>query len=765
MNDAIPGWIRRGAKYGLLVGFLAVLTVSAYGLWSINQQVRSAFGEENWADPSRVYARAPELYPGKPYSTETFESQLKERMYVRSRTPDQSGEYRKDGQTFLVHLRGFEHFDEPEPRRRVEFVFGEGRVRSVRAVNPDGERNPGSVRLEPIEIGTFHPTRYQDWVPVRYEEIPTLLRETLVMVEDRRFYDHFGLDPIGILRALVENIQQGRIVQGGSTLTQQLVKNRFLGNQQTLWRKAREAVYALVTEWHYDKETILQAYVNEVYVGQLGRASIHGFGKASQYFFGTTVEELTPNQMAMIVGLIKGPSTYDPRDHPDRAVDRRNLILEQMREEDLIEPNEFERYAGRSLNLAPRDAISLSPYPDFVDLVKRRLEEEYSSEELRAGGLRVFTTLIPETQRAIQSGVSEVLPGLETDQGIEEGTLETGVVIVRAQTGEITGLIGSRDPGTPGFNRAVSLHRPVGSVIKPAVYLTALKNPESYSLLTRLEDEPLEYSAEGDTTVWSPGNFDGEFHGEIPLLQGLVNSRNAATARLGIELGSTSVHQTLVQLGIDREELHEYPSLYLGAVDLSLMDVAQMYQTLANQGYRAPLKAVLGVTTRSGERLEQRDQELERTVDPVPAHLIDTALTRTVSHGTGQALDRYLSGTTVAGKTGTTQGFRDSWFAGYSRNRTMVAWIGRDDYSPTGLTGATGALRLWGDLGRRLDVQSIRARQPEGVETMLVDRESWLPSEGNCEEEIELPVVPGSGPEERAPCAESGGLLNWFGAR
>lgn len=740
----------------LLIGLMLVLlTVFGTFVWGYASKVRGAFGRRNWSVPSRVYARPPELYPNKKTSMETIARKLGHRQYVKTDTATQSGQYSTGPSELTVALRSFRFLDGPVPARKIKITFRNNRIASLRELKSDTPDRLNIVRLEPLKIGTFFTHRYEDWVPLTYEETPELLRKTLLMIEDQRFYEHIGLDFQGITRAAIANIMAGEIVQGGSTLTQQLVKNRFLGNQQTLWRKFREAILALLTEWYFDKKTILQAYINEAYMGQLGKKSIQGFGKASRYYFGIPVGELTPDQIATLVGLIRGPSLYNPRRNRSLARKRRNFVLNRMREAGLITEKNYRNYRKQPLELAPKESISLTPYPDFLELVKQRLRRDFRSDELRQRGLRVYTTLIPETQRALQQTVKSKLPEINRRSANPASKLQTAIVASRVKTGEVTGLLGGRRIGYPGFNRALSPRRSVGSVIKPSIYLTALRQPEDYTLVSQLADTAFTMTPEGDTKPWSPKNYSKTLHDTVPMFEALTNSYNVATARLGLELGFDPVFETLRQLGI-KKNLATHPSLFLGTSSLSPFQVTQMYQTLAGRGYHAPLKAVRGILTRTGTSLKRNPLELRRTLKTGPVYLVNHVLRRVTRVGTAQSLRNQLpQGLEVAGKTGTTQRYRDSWFAGFSRNRAITVWVGHDDNSPTGLTGASGALKLWGDIARRLNVKSLSTNPPPSVEMVPVDTTSWLPSKGRCENQIELPFIRGSQPDKLAPCARN----------
>ncbi len=751
------GWSGAAVRRGLVL--LGLLAVGVWLAW-LDVRVRGAFSGEELPGPSRVYARPLELYSGRKLTLEAFRRALDRRGYVPVEAVRRTGQFAVSGSRVTVGLRAFRFLEETRSGRRLHVTFSGSEVTGLR----DAE-NGGSVpvvRLAPLRIGTFYGPRYGDRVPLSLEDVPELLQRTLLLVEDRNFFDHVGLDPEGILRALWANLRAGAVVQGGSTLTQQLVKSRFLYSDRTLWRKFQEAVMALLVEWHYEKSTILRAYFNEVYLGQRGNRPVRGVGRAARMYFGTTPDELRPDQIALLVGMIRAPSRYNPRRHPQRARKRRNLVLNLMGDHGLIEPKTRRRALDSPLKLAPKGEAD-APYPDFLNLVQQRLRRDFRDEELQRRGLSIFTTLSARAQRAVESAVPEVTQRLEKRRDVPEESLQAAVVVTRIQTGEVLALLGGRTPGYPGFNRAVRANRPIGSLVKPAVYLTALSRPDSYTLVSTVRDDTFTIKQPGDTRAWSPRNFSGEYHGEVPLVMALAHSYNVATARLGLSLGVPMVLGTLRDLGVD-PGVRPVPSVLLGAVPLSPLEVSQMYQTLASGGYRAPMRVVRGVRTADGEPLERDSLELRRVVGEGPAYLVREGLRRVTREGTARGLRRGLpEGLRFAGKTGTTQDFRDSWFAGFTRTRLMTVWMGRDDFGPTGLTGARGAGRIWTAVARRLPLRSLRDRPPDGVREVWVDRESWLPSDGQCPRETKLPFIEGSIPDRRAPCA--GGLLDFLSRR
>ncbi len=738
------------------IGFIAILVllVSVW-VWTLDRRVRGSFDENRWSEPSRVYARPLPLYPGKPIGLRKLKSALRKRGYVPVESVVNPGQFRVMDGGIHCYLRRFDFLNEPRRERSVKVLFSGGRIQRLEDVE-FGE-SISLIRLEPIQIGSFFGPGYRDRIPVTLDQVPELMIETLLWVEDRHFHRHPGLDPGGMLRALWANMKAGEIVQGGSTLTQQLVKNRFLNNRRTWGRKITEAVLAPLVELHYDKRAILRAYLNEVYLGQLGNRAIRGVGRASRFYFGTSVERLSPGQVALLVGMIQAPSFYNPRRHPKRARRRRDQILSRMHRAKLITDSEYRRTRERAIHLSSREDNVSTSHPRFLELVRRRLRRKYPREELETKGLRIYTTLRPEVQRRLESRVPQRLEKMGTGDEDPDTPLQTSVIVTRVQTGEISALLGGRRPGYPGFNRALDARRPIGSLIKPAIYLTALSRPDSYTLVSRIRDEPFSVRPAGDRQPWTPRNFDGQYHGDVPLVQALTHSYNVATARLGLKLGVGEVLETVRELGVNRN-FDTYPAVLLGSLSMSPLEITRMYQSIANGGYRTTLKAIRGVRTRRGRTLQRSRMKLERAFDPGPVHLLNRALRNVMERGTGRELLARLEGDRrVAGKTGTTQDFRDSWFVGYGRNRLITVWVGRDDFQPAGLTGSRGAGEIWADLARELKLRSLPPGAPPSVRRVKVHRGSWLPSKDRCRKQMDLPFLVGSVPERTAPCARG-----WF---
>jgi penicillin-binding protein 1B len=700
-----------------------LLVLGAYPLWttmvSLNEQITDRFEGQRWELPARIFARPLELYAGKELSPEQLLQELTLLHYSRAEQPDTPGSFTMDGSRFTIFAREFQFSDNRENAAVIELAIADNRISSL--VDRQTDQPLSLFRLEPLHIASIYPNGNEDRLFIRLKDTPEILIKTLLLTEDRAFYHHFGIRPLSIFRALLANLKAGKTVQGGSTLTQQLVKNFFLSSKQTLQRKIKEALMALLLEYHYEKDEILEAYLNEIYLGQDGKRAIHGFGMASRFYFGRNINELSPDQTALLVGIAKGASRYNPRKHPERARERRNLIIKNMGREALLSQDEAARLQEKILGVSSVTPSGTTRYPAFIQLVRRQLQRDYREKDLQSEGLSIFTTLDPIIQHQAEKGLQQVLSELEKEQKMAKDTLQGAIVICSVDQGEVLAVVGDRFTEQAGFNRALDMKRPVGSVIKPAVYLTALSQPDRYNLLTTLYDMPIKIRVPGSD--WQPKNYDKKFHGPIPLQQALVQSLNVATVQLGMDLGLEGVLQTLVSLGAaGAQDIKPFPSLLLGAVELPPINVLQMYQSIAAGGYKTPLRAILAVSDLQHQLLKRYPLTVEQAAGPGPVFCLTSALQEVTVSGSGGGLQKLLPrGLTVAGKTGTTDDLRDSWFAGFSGAHVAVAWTGRDDNKPTGLTGATGALRIWAATMGTISTIPLQPQAPENIIFYLAD--------------------------------------------
>lgn len=737
-------WLR------LLIVLFVVLT--GYVIY-LDIIVRDQFEGKRWALPARVYARPMELYAGRPLTPDQLARELDRLGYRAVREPTRSGEYTRNREIFHIQTRGFTFWDGAESPQRLRVEFAGGWVDGL--IDRDRNRELDLVRLDPLQIASIYPAHKEDRQLVQLAQVPPLLIRTLLAVEDRQFYEHRGISPRSVLRAMFANMRAGGVVQGGSTLTQQLVKNFFLSNERTLTRKFNEAFMSLLLEAHYSKDEILEAYLNEVYLGQDGPRAVHGVGLASHFYFERPLEDLDADQIALLVGMIKGPSYYDPRKHPEHALERRNLVLDLLVEQQALGAPEGARAKARPLGVLKRRPLAANAYPHFLELVRRQLYRDYREEDLTSEGLRIFTTLDPQAQTAAEAAVTGRLPQLERSRGLSENSLQGAMIVTAVDNAEVLAVVGDRNPRAAGFNRALDAARPIGSLVKPAVYLAALGAPDRYSLATWLDDSPLKVPSRAGEP-WEPKNYDKQYRGRVLLFDALTHSYNIPTARVGLEVGLDNVLGTLRRLGV-QGDLNPYPSLLLGAADLSPLDVTRMYQTLAAGGFRSPLRAIRAVVAADGTPLQRYPLEVEQVANADQVFVVDSVLQAVATEGTAAALGaRFGRGAGIAGKTGTTDDLRDSWFAGFTGNQLAVVWIGRDDNQPMDLTGSTGAVPVWGDYMARVGVQPLRLSQPEHVELVWIDRTTGLRADEGCEDRVQLPFLEGSAPQAFAPCSRGG---------
>ncbi|MGB1109878.1 MAG: penicillin-binding protein 1B [Gammaproteobacteria bacterium] len=738
-------WLKRALGWTLLI---AVLAAGGYAYW-LDREVRERFEGKRWALPAQVYARPLELYAGLRLSADDVETELQALGYQSVKSPRRAGSYHRSGARIQLVSRAFRFWDGEESSRSLDLRFAKAGLDQL--LDASGA-DAGIARLDPLRIGGIYPAQREDRELVRLEDVPERMLQALVEVEDRRFYDHFGLSPIGIVRAMWANLRAGGVVQGGSTLTQQLVKNFYLTNQRTLARKVNEAIMALSLEWHYDKDEILEAYLNEVYLGQAGRRAIHGFGLGSWFYFNRPLSELGLEQMALLVGLVKGPSYYNPRRHPERALERRNLVLDVLADRGVITGQVAESAKRRPLGVTEKATQARSRYPAFLDLVRRQLRRDYREEDLTTEGLRLFTTLDPIVQDHVERSVAGRVRYLERQKPENDGLLQAAALVTTVETGQVLAMVAGRDPVFAGFNRVLDGSRQVGSLIKPFVYLTALSQPDRFTLATLLDDSPLSMPTPGQTEPWRPANSDGRFHGDVLLREALVHSYNVATARLGTELGLSNVIDMLHDVGAKRE-FKAFPSLVLGAQSQTPFEVAQMYQTLAASGFRVPLSGIREVLTGDGTPVKRYGLEMNQAVKPPAVRVLRHALRGVVSEGTARFLTRMLpKGPQVAGKTGTTDDLRDSWFAGFTADYNAVVWVGRDDAKPAGFAGSSGAMLIFGDIFRRIGGRDVDAGPTDGVVTAWVSPETGLLADEQCRGAIQLPFIRGSAPARTDAC-------------
>ena len=712
-------------KRQLLAGaFGAALLVGLFGLGALVWAPPIELSE--LAAPSRVYARPHRIAAGQDLEASGLVARLARLGYrqIEKGTP-RPGEFRKDAQQIELHRRAFRTPLASGEDRDVVLAIGRGRIDALR--EPNGAR-VASLLLEPEVVGELHSSLRESRELLALDEIPTDLVTAILTLEDRKFEEHGGLDLQRMVGASWANLRAGRIVQGGSTLTQQLVKNYFLTDAQTFDRKATEAVMALRLEAHYSKDEILVAYLNEVFLGQDGERAIHGFGLGSEFYFAKPLGELDAGELALLIGLVKGPSYYDPRRHPDRALARRNLVLKQFADTHLIEANAAQRAAAAPLGLRPGGG---SYVPAYIDLVRRHLKRDYAEADLAAAGLSVYTSLDPRAQAAGESALTRDLQRLDAKAAARGGHLQGAVIVAEPNSGDVVAVVGGRETDTAGtFNRALDARRPIGSLVKPAVYLTALESGR-YTAASLIEDAPIEMKLP-DGSIWAPQNFEHNVNGSVTLAKALAESLNLATVKLGMDLGLSKVADTLQSLGLESATALN-PSMLLGTVEMTPLEVVQVYTSLANGGFRARLRAVRAVLDEQGRPLRQFKVQVEPAAPPAAVYQLVRMLMLVPTHGTARdAAARLPRGLVIAGKTGTSSDTRDSWFAGFTGSYLSVVWVGYDDNRVTGLTGAAGALPVWADTMAGLKPVSFEPIAPDSAEDRWIGFDDGLETTPAC---------------------------------
>ncbi|PIB16145.1 penicillin-binding protein 1B [Vibrio rotiferianus] len=744
-------WLKAMWSFSWKAGIALAAVLLFVGIY-LDSVVKDRFDGQLFDLPTVVYARILHLSPGENITIKEMRNELDVLNYRKVSQPRYPGEYSSSSTRIELIRRPFEFADGPEPDRHVMLYFSDSGLKRIQSLESKGDL--GYLRIEPKMLGMLEKDQNEQRLFLRRDQFPEILVDALLATEDRDFYQHDGVSPLAIGRALVANIKAGRTVQGGSTLTQQLAKNLFLTRDKTLWRKVREAYIALILDYRYSKDRILEAYLNEVYLGQSGGDAIHGFALASRYYFGQPIQELRIDQLAMLVGMVKGPSYYNPIRYPERTKTRRDLVLRLLMQQEMLTAQQYEQAVNRPLDTQSHPRIA-SRQPAYFQQLNIELKEKVGDNFKAETGLRLFTSLDPVSQSKLEQAIAKKVPELAKRAGKD---LEAAAVAVDRHSGEIRAMVGGKRVGYEGFNRALNASRPIGSLVKPAIYLTALEQPEKYNLATTLHDTPL--SLKGSKgTVWSPRNFDRKFRGDVPLYLALAKSLNVPTVRLGMQLGIPEVSDTLERLGVDKSEIRPVPSMFLGSFSLTPFEVAQMYQTVTNSGKRAKLSALRSVIDMDGNVIYQSLPRSTQAVDQQAAWLTTYAMKQGVAQGTGRFLQSQFAWAALAGKTGTSNDSRDSWFVGIDGREVTTVWLGRDDNKSTKLTGSSGALRVYAEYLKQRIPERLELPWPNEVTTLGFQKATNGALEMNCRSEYKLPVWDKTG-QIKQQCEKKSNWLN-----
>ena len=726
----------------LLVG---VVLLGAYAFY-LDAQIKHGFSGNKWEVPAQIFARPMVITKGEEITPKEVIDELTLLGYRKVSQVQTSGEYSYRDGVVNIMRRAFHFPDGAEPLRHIAIRWQGRRISQIQ--DKSQGRPLGVVKLEPWLVTRMVSSSQEDRMLVTLDTIPDMLPKALTLVEDRNFYHHHGVAPLSILRALIANIAAGRTVQGGSTLTQQLVKNMFLTRERSLVRKAKEAMMAVLIDARYSKSEILQAYLNEVFLGQNGDMAVHGFGLASYFYFDRPANELSTPEIATLVAMIKGPSFYNPRRYPERVKERRDLVLRMLFNENEIDRDQYERYINMPLGLASGASLASGKHPAFMQQVRRELSEILADPNLRDSGVKVFTTLDIVAQRRAEKALASTLEGLQKDRSVP---LQGAMIVTDSAKGEVRAIVGGKNYSFKGFNRALDARRPIGSLVKPAVYLTALEDPTEFNLATPLKDEPVTLESR-NATQWTPQNYDKKYRTQVPLIQGLVESLNIPTVNLGMQVGLGNIVDTMHRLGVT-SDIELVPSLTLGAFELTPFETNQMYQTLSNNGRYIPLHTVNAVVTAKNTLLWKKAQFYAQRTDEAATYLLNYALYKVTTEGTAKRIGANFGNINMAGKTGTTDDYRDSWFSGFDRNHVVTVWVGNDDNNPINLTGAGGALPVFINYMKSQSPKSLSRRFPDGLGIAHFDAKTGEVVVAGCPGSMSVPAILDVLPPAQKNCA------------
>ena len=732
-------------KFKLTIGFfiglisIIVFIFTAASIAVLDYRVTSKLDGVLWTIPAKIYSRPLELAEGIHLNKDNLIKELEMLSYERVKNPVQPGEFKFSEDDLKIFLRGY--LDQRSGIFNINFDDSE-----IKGITNQLGIAEDLIKLEPTVIGGMYPSHMEDRVLLNWPEVPPILVDTILAVEDQNFFNHYGISLKSISRAFLRNVQAGEVEQGGSTITQQLAKSLFFSSEQTIRRKVLEAIASLIIETRYSKEEILLAYINDVFLAQSGKRAIHGFGMGAQHFFGTSIQNLSTDQVALLVGMLKGPSFYNPRRNPNNATKRRNLVLRVLNTSNKISDSAFETLKNKELGVSLPNYRTETRYPAFHDIVRLELQKNFNEKELRTKGLAVETNLDPVLQDSLENNLQKTKLQLIKKYGSRLEELEGAAIAVDISSGEVKAVAGSTEPSSYGFNRSINAIRPIGSLVKPFIYLTALDQYSDYNLTTLLDDSKLSLMSGGK--LWEPDNFDKKFHGEIPLHVALWQSYNIASARLGLDVGYEAVENMFLNLGITKD-VPNYPSLFIGSFELSPYQAIQAYQTIASDGFYSPLRSIRQIKDTEGKIEFSYPYSIDQTIRPEPVALLKFAMQQTFERGTARGYSKkQIQLWNAGGKTGTSDDQRDSWFIGFAGELLVLVWLGFDDNRQTPLTGRTGAFQVWKNFINDIKpVKTIKSPLPR-INYVWTDIEDGLRSGKKCKNSILIPFIEGTEPNK-----------------
>jgi penicillin-binding protein 1B len=711
---ALAGAARQRPRLLLAIVLLVALGPPlAFAVWT--WRTTAGVDLSRLEEAALIYAAGQVLAPGVSIEASDLPGALRRLGYRETQSsPAAPGQFRREPALWELHLRPRDDPGSNRPAMAVRLLIDGGRIRQL--ITFAGEPLE-EIELEPESLTGLGGAANQLRHPVPLTAVPKHLVQAVMAAEDRRFFEHHGVDARAVARAVWVNLRRGEVAQGGSTLTQQLVKNLVLTPKRTWGRKLREAAIALALERRYSKEEILSAYLNGIYLGQHGGFAVYGVGAATRSFFGKDIERLTLGEAATLAGIIRAPNTYSPVQHPDRARERRNVVLRRMRDLGMLDDKTLARASQERLVVQRGTAINaIGPY--FADWVRGQVEQIQPADESSSSGLKIYTTLSPVLQRAAEAALVRGLDRLEGQyRGLRRtdpaARLQGAIVALDARTGEIRAMVGGRDYGQSQFNRAVQARRQPGSAFKPFVYLAALGQgprgePPNFTAASLLEDRPLTVGT--GKNAWTPRNYENRYEGTVTVRRALEQSLNAATVWMAETVGYDAVVRTAREAGFT-SPMEPVPALVLGSFEVTPIELASAFAALASAGERARPTGLRAVVDREGGVSEPRG---ERKPGPRAdeAFLVTHLLQGVIDRGTGASARALGVEGPVAGKTGTTNEGRDTWFVGYTPRLVALVWVGFDQRDVLRLSGAQAALPIWADF-MRTALGAVPAPAPE----------------------------------------------------
>lgn len=712
------------------LGLIGACSIAFYGIY-LDGKIRNKMDGQIWELPAEVYARIESIKIEDSLTLEQIKQALLDNGYRQVSQVATPGDFKIEENSLVLLRRAFPFPETPESQRVLRLTFKEDKLTYIEDLVQG--RLIEDFRLDPKLLAMLHSDNDEERQALRLQEYPHLLIESLLLTEDKRFYQHDGISPISIARAIITNYQAGRTVQGGSTLTQQLVKNLFLTNEKSLIRKINEALMSVILDFRYDKNRILETYLNEIYLGQNGSYQVHGFALASQFYFGRPIQEISLDQIALLVGMVKGPSLYNPWRNSKGAIERRNVVLRLLLENQVINQELYEMLSQRSLGVREKGTI-YREQPAFMQALAIDLKNELGEvRSSQLSGTKIFTTLDRKQQRSAEQAVITGLEDLE-NKNRKVNDLQSAIVVTEYKTGKVRAIVGDRLTQFAGFNRAIQARRQIGSLVKPSIYAIALSQPELFRLNTPVQNKPI--SIKVGSAYWTPRNYNRSFSGSVMLMDALVRSLNIPTVNIGMKIGLKNIIAKQKEMGWDNAKIPPYPSTLLGSYSISPYDVARSYQVIANEGAKIPLTTIEAIISHNGEIFYQRDIKKTQVLPPEAAVQTMYAMQQVVERGTARSLQNNFATLKLAGKTGTTNNARDTWFVGVDGEHVTTVWLGKDNNRDTHLTGSSGALYVY--------KQYLQRASPLAYKLPKLDSMQWVGINGygswSCDSERQIPV-------------------------